>query len=632
MNDAINIFIPAAGMGERLRPITDHIPKPLVPVLGKPVLQHVIEKVSSLPFNKIGINIHHKKEAIEEWVSHCRRKDRIILFPEETKLGTGGALKNAEGFLKEGTFLVHNSDILSDINIGRLLEHHRSSGNPATLAVHDYPEFNNLSVDEKGFLEEINPPAKEGIKMSAFTGIAVYEPEFLEFLPDGASSVTDTWMSAVSAGCRIGTFNVCRGGFETRPYWSDIGTPSAYASAVFHALRNKGEVLYIHPSVKGCINIDLQEHVVIEAGCIIDKGVSLRNCILLQGSCIGTGAGAIHESPLLENCILGPGFKTGIKESETAGPEQDGRQPIGAGGSDRRYYRIREGSKSVVLMQCAGDDPDFERQIEYTGFFRKHSVPVPGLIKVEAGRMQAVFEDAGDISLYSYLQCPRGEAEIETIYRRVVDLMILLHINATTHVQECPLLRQRIFDYGHLRWETDYFIRRFVEGIANTGVENPPGLEREFHTLALRVDSFPKAVIHRDFQSRNIMIMKGGEIRLIDFQGARIGPPAYDAASILWDPYYRLQDNMRERLLRYYINETARRAGGSCNGDYFLDTLLPCRLQRHMQALGAYGFLSSVKGKKYFLRYVPEGLRLLKEDISLCRDEYPELYKLVMRL
>ncbi len=164
MNDVINIFIPAAGTGERLRPITDHIPKPLVPVLGKPVLQHVLEKVSSLPFNKIGINIHHKKEAVEEWVSHCRLKEKIILFPEKTILGTGGALKNAEGFLKEGSFLVHNSDVLSDIDTVRLLEHHRSSGNLATLAVHDYPEFNNLFVDEKGFLEEINPPVSPLIR------------------------------------------------------------------------------------------------------------------------------------------------------------------------------------------------------------------------------------------------------------------------------------------------------------------------------------------------------------------------------------------------------------------------------------------------------------------------------------
>jgi aminoglycoside/choline kinase family phosphotransferase len=119
------------------------------------------------------------------------------------------------------------------------------------------------------------------------------------------------------------------------------------------------------------------------------------------------------------------------------------------------------------------------------------------------------------------------------------------------------------------------------------------------------------------------MITKGGIPRLIDYQGARMGPPAYDVVSILWDPYYRLGDEMRERLLDYYISKMRKIP---------TESLLPCRLQRHMQALGAYGFLSNVKGKKYFLKYMPEGLRLLKEDMIFSKAEYPELYKLIMRL
>ena len=112
----VNIFILAAGLGERLRPITDHIPKPLLPVLGKPALQHVIDNVTTLPFNKVGMNLHHKKEDIEVWYERSSLKVEITLFHEETILDTGGALKNAEEFLREGPFIVHNSDVLSDIN------------------------------------------------------------------------------------------------------------------------------------------------------------------------------------------------------------------------------------------------------------------------------------------------------------------------------------------------------------------------------------------------------------------------------------------------------------------------------------------------------------------------------------
>ncbi|MEW6408751.1 MAG: nucleotidyltransferase family protein, partial [Nitrospirota bacterium] len=146
----VNVFILSAGLGERLRPITDYIPKPLMPVLGKPVLQMLLEKVSSLPVNKIGINLHHKKNEIEEWIRKSTFIERIEFFHEETILGTGGALKNAEGFLSDSTFLVHNSDVLSDIDLDRVLESHLSSGNIGALAVHDYPEFNNVAIDEKG--------------------------------------------------------------------------------------------------------------------------------------------------------------------------------------------------------------------------------------------------------------------------------------------------------------------------------------------------------------------------------------------------------------------------------------------------------------------------------------------------
>ena len=424
MSKTINIFIPAAGFGERLRTITFHIPKPLLPILGKPALQHVLERVLSLPVNKIGINLHHKKEAIEDWISKYFigrggfETCPYILFPEETILGTGGALKNAEHFLKEGTFLVHNSDILSDIDLMGLVEHHLSSKNLVTLAVHNYPEFNNVIVDEDGFLRGVGaglkPTLTNGRKL-AFTGIAVYEPEFLQFLPDSVSSVVDAWLKAVNAGHRIGTFDV------TGCYWSDIGTPDAYARALFDMLIADGETVFVHPSVKGCKNIEMQGYVVIEEDGIFDKDVLLRNCILLPGSDVKKIAlpvsplfGGETKKVVFENCIIGADFKIDLDRSAILGKyNEDEGQLIGAGGSDRKYYRIKRGKKTAVLMRCSSNDPDFKRQIEYTKFFLNHSVPVPELIEIDFDEKKAVFEDAGDTSLYNWLKCPRKEMEID---------------------------------------------------------------------------------------------------------------------------------------------------------------------------------------------------------------------------
>jgi hypothetical protein len=283
-------------------------------------------------------------------------------------------------------------------------------------------------------------------------------------------------------------------------------------------------------------------------------------------------------------------------------------------------------------MQCSEDDADFERHMEYTKYFRKISVPVPELINEWPDKWQAEFEDAGDVSLYSYLKCPRGGTEVEKVYRTVIDSLVLIHAGSAEHVGECMLLKDRTFDYDHFRWETEYFIERYLRDIRQMDVADRTDPGNEFHLLALKADSFPKTVIHRDFQSQNIMVMKGREIKIIDFQGARQGPPAYDIASLLWDPYFRIEESTRKNLLEYYMDKMQESAGKWFNRDIFTESLIPCRLQRHMQALGAYGFLSLVKGKKYFMKHIPEGLRLLKEDILPVKDEYPELCRLIMKL
>lgn len=623
MTDSINVFIPAAGLGERLQPITFHIPKPLLPIAGKPVLEMILERTYLLPVRHIGINLHYKGDVIEDWIDRSAFRDRIIIFPEEPVLGTGGALKNAAGLLSEGTFLVHNSDILSDINLDRLIEFHRSSGNIATLAVHDFSRFNTVTVDSDGLLKGVGNSlihGSEARKRVAFTGIAAYDPAFLRFLPEGTSSVVDAWMAAVASDNRIGTLDL------SGSYWSDIGTPSAYAAAVIERLRSEGETVYIHPSVRGCHSAEMDGYVVMEEKSAVGKGAAIRNCIFLPGS-------GLNENVSIENCITGPGFKIPLTEGEMLGASGGDRIfLIGTGGSDRKYYRIREEKASTVLVRFNSGDEDFRRHLVYTDFFRKYDIPVPALLKADPERMEALFEDLGDLSLYSWLKCFRPEKDVEAMYRRVIDIAVMLHAVAMVHVSECPLLKERLFDYDHLRWESSYFMQNFISRTGNVRVNDAMRLAGEFHRLAMKVISFPNALIHRDLQSQNIMVTRGGVPRLIDYQGARIGPPAYDVASLLWDPYYRLEGRLRERLLDHYIEGMKERSGADCNEQAFRDALLSCRLQRHMQALGAYGFLSAVKGKKYFLKHVEEGVRLLREDISIAKDEYPALYELALKL
>jgi NDP-sugar pyrophosphorylase family protein/aminoglycoside/choline kinase family phosphotransferase len=644
----LNIFLPAAGLGERLRPVTNHIPKPLLPLLGRPLIGIILGKLTSICEGKIGVNLHHKPEMIREWFRGSPYADQVTFFPEDRLLGTGGALKNAEPFLAGSHFIVHNADILLDISFNKLVEAHFASGNIATLATHRHPDLSNVVIDDNDCVIDVeNPgasrpdPARIARKV-AYTGVAVYSPDILRFLPAGVSHATAAWIAASKAGYKVKTMDF------TGSYWSDIGTPASYTAAVLDTLKMIGESVYCSSAAR-VGEIDVDGYAVIEKGGSVRGGSRLRNCIVMPGAEV-TGS---HE-----NCIIGPGYDIPLTELEMqpsihaamrkdiglAGPffahfdpQASGKQGsiaqamlIGLGGSDRRYFRLRNGALTAVLMESGSDDPDYERHLSYTTFFHSHGVPVPRLLGVDARGKRALFEDLGDLSLFSYLRFPHDADVVEALYRRVLDILATLHGRASEHVDDCPLLASRIFDYDHLRWETSYFLERFVIGLRKAGIGDRKAVEEEFHLLAKTVSSFPPAVIHRDFQSQNIML-QAGVPRVIDYQGARMAPPAYDVASILWDPYHRIDETMRERLLSYYIQKMQKETN-EFDGTAFRGSLLSCRLQRHMQALGAYGFLSVVKGKKYFLKHVPEALRLLKQETSLSQSHYPELHRLVTGL
>jgi NDP-sugar pyrophosphorylase family protein/aminoglycoside/choline kinase family phosphotransferase len=670
----VNIFLPAAGFGERLRPITNHLPKPLLPILGKPLIEIILERITAVCGNRIGINLHWKSGLIRSWAAPSPWKERIAFFPEDPILGTGGALKNAEEFLSSSHFLVHNADILLDIDFARLIETHLTSGNLATLATHNYPKYGNVVIDENNLLVTVENPGDSRpdpntiAKKVAYTGIALYSPDILKFLPTGVSHMTVAWVAAAKAGHRVQAFDV------TGAYWNDIGTPASYVASVLDALRENGETVYLSPAAK-CGKISIDGYIVMESGSEVRAGAALRNCVVMPGA---------RVSGRHENRIIGPDYTVDLTETEvqpsihareqkkialndplfaryfgvgnidehglkTVDSRLSGnhglnsaiRNPqsvmwsdailIGLGGSDRRYFRLRNNGKTAVLMECRPDDPDYERHLVYTRFFEAHSVPVPGLLAFDDENKHALFEDLGDTSLYSYLKLPNDNAHVEDLYRSVLDILVALHGLTTAHIRECPQLRDRIFDYDYLRWETNYFLDQFVAGFRKTAPRNKTALQDELNRLARIVDACPKGVIHRDFQCQNIMITPNDIPRVIDFQGARMAPPAYDVASILWDPYYRLDEGIRERLIDYYVDEM-NHGSEAFNEELFRKSLIPCRLQRHMQALGAYGFLSVVKGKKYFLKHVPEALRLLREETTEAIRDYPELHELVHSL
>ncbi|BAU23643.1 hypothetical protein THC_1275 [Caldimicrobium thiodismutans] len=590
----LKAFILCAGFGKRLKPITEKIPKPLIPILGKPLLERIIKKINRAGIKEIAINLHHLGEKIIKFIEDFPLNERVEIFYEKEILGTGGALKNAETFLKGSTFLVHNGDIFSDVDLKEFISFHFKERPIATLLILDNPEENRLFLDEEGNLigvEGYVEPERYFKKMG-FSGLALYEPEFLNFLERGFSSVVSSWIEALKAGFTIKTYPLIG-------FWMDCGSPEGYFKAVKNCLKNSGETAYFHPTAN-CDNLEFQGYISIETETSFERGSFLKNVIVIAEK--KKISGSFAEGILFEDTFIPVNLERTLEE-------------IGSGGSDRKFFRLFNGS---VLMKEENPSQDFERTYQYGLFLRKGGINVPEIKGADFERGEILFEDLGDISLYTWLKGKRNKTKILEMYKRVLEEMVKLH---TLKIENPEIFR--VFDFEHFRWETRYFTEKFLEFLCE--IKASKELEREFDELARICDSFPKNLLHRDFQSQNVMI-KDGTPYLIDFQGARLGPSGYDVSSLLWDPYYRLDEEIRKELLEFYLKRR-RETEPSFEKELFIESFKYLRIQRHLQALAAYVNLSYFKGKGYFLKFIPQGLSYLEEEVK--EIEYPLLRELI---
>ena len=191
----MNAFIFAAGLGTRLKPLTDTMPKALVPVGGKPLLAHVIEKLKAAGCKKIVINIHHFGDMIIDYVKSQNNFGIEILFSDERQmlLETGGAIKHAVDLLGDEPFLIHNVDILSNVDLKALIEAHNESGSAATLLVSKRNSTRALLFNAEGNLTawtnkttgEVKSPYSDidisNLNEFAFSGIHIFSPRLFKY-------------------------------------------------------------------------------------------------------------------------------------------------------------------------------------------------------------------------------------------------------------------------------------------------------------------------------------------------------------------------------------------------------------------------------------------------------------------
>jgi len=281
----------------------------------------------------------------------------------------------------------------------------------------------------------------------------------------------------------------------------------------------------------------------------------------------------------------------------------------GTAGSRRYYWRLRQGLRSLILLQSPSDDADFGRFLRITQFYRLMRFPVPMVYCIDDAEHQVLLEDLGERRLYDWVVQSRAEGtaamapDILDAYRQAIDLLIDLQTRCQAMHQECPDIRSRIFGKDQLLWETAYYRAQYLEGHRGLPAETAAALQPLFDELAAAVDTQPKAVMHRDYQSQNLMAPKNGTLQVIDYQGSRLGSIYYDLASLLLDPYVGLDDVSLGELLRYYHTRSLHTASFEAMQRSFL----LAGMQRIMQALGAYCFLSRVKGLADFAAHIAPG-------------------------
>jgi aminoglycoside/choline kinase family phosphotransferase len=313
--------------------------------------------------------------------------------------------------------------------------------------------------------------------------------------------------------------------------------------------------------------------------------------------------------------------------SPIAGGEPDSVIPLTGGGSDRNFYRFKYNSDSVVVLVQPGGGPEFELYVRIGNLLRRQDIGVPEFFGVDSDRGILVMEDLGDLSLQDVLsQC--NHRREKQLYSQCIKILIKFQTTVTIEMQRRKLLADRFFNFHTLMDETEYFRREFIEKFCPVELEENWNEERE--RLARILSGMPPVFMHRDFQSKNI-ILKEGKIRIIDFQSAYRGPGIYDAAALLKDPYHPISAKDRVEMLNKLYAILYQQDLYHQDFPHFHRIFTYAGIQRNLQALAAFTKLGLIKKKRNFLRYIPAGLELLQEGIKEAGD-LPSMESMVQRI
>jgi len=283
----------AAGLGTRLRPLTDLISKPMAPIVNKPVMEHIVELLAGHGYKEIVCNLHWYPEAIKDHFGDGSRWGvKLVYSYEQELLGTAGGVKNVQDFFGGEPFLVISGDALTDIDLARAAEFHKKRGGICTMVltrVEDTSQYGAVLLDDEkriyGFQEK--PLSGEAKSDLANSGIYFFEPQIFDHIPEGQFYDFGKNLFPVLLKKGLPYY-----GYTHSQYWNDVGSLDEYQQGNFDALEGKVKVNIPGKQIK--------EGVWVGKNCKVEKDV-----IIIPPVCIGNNCTIKKEAKLFGPIILG---------------------------------------------------------------------------------------------------------------------------------------------------------------------------------------------------------------------------------------------------------------------------------------------------------------------------------------
>jgi NDP-sugar pyrophosphorylase family protein len=321
----MKVMILAAGLGTRLRPLTDTCPKPLLPLVLRPMLAHVLEQLQDQGVTEVMINLHHRAPQMRQWLgTGTPWGERLHLSYEREILGTAGGIKRVEALLHDAPFVVMNADVLVDLDLRAVWHWHCQRGAMVTMVLRPDPAaraYGPVLVDATERVLCINGrpgdiDSRAGQEM-VFTGIQVVSPEVLQWIvPERHVSTTaDIYPELLVRQQAVY-------GYRHTGYWMDVGVPERYRQAHWDILNGALGVQWRRrlPSGSQYIWHDGASHGRDNSVTITPPVLLGRNVALAPGACVGPyavlGAGCrigvnavVRESILWEDVCVAPGAR-----------------------------------------------------------------------------------------------------------------------------------------------------------------------------------------------------------------------------------------------------------------------------------------------------------------------------------